>query len=502
MLLQKRVLLLLVTLTSLLIVTVAMTTADGGPDLARISEETGLVASLTAVSADCVFDGDYGVYLCPEAESDVLPVQDPVAHAQAVARLVDGGLLLIPDSTDDRVMAFDPMTGDLIDPDYIPADPDNLSTPIEAILSASGMSILVSDQIDDVVQEYDLDGNYIGVFAPAGGADTSILDNIRGIALRDNGNLLVSVASGSNSNAIAEFDTAGNYLGNFVANGDGGLNSPFDVAPRPTDWMVPGINSDAVHLYDLVGNYVSDLTAVNTFPEQAAEIPNTNVLVANFSGDSGVLEYLADGTFVGLYDVVTGNRGVYELPNGNILTTNGSGVYEIDRAGALVDTKISDVSARFITHIVMDEPPTAIELVAFDAAVNADGSVTLTWETAAEVANAGFHIYRSADATATLDSATRVSAEMIAANGSAGAGASYSFTDTPAAGVWYYFLADIATDGATGWHGPAQAVTQAPTSAALTAFDGGNSTLLTTVLLLFLILAAMGSTAVTIRRRN
>ena len=47
-----------------------------------------------------------------------------------------------------------------------------------------------------------------------------------------------------------------------------------------------------------------------------------------------------------------------------------------------------------------------------------------------------------------------------------------------------------------------KAVTQAPTSAALTAFDGGNSTLLTTVLLLFLILAAMGSTAVTIRRRN
>ena len=116
--------------------------------------------------------------------------------------------------------------------------------------------------------------------------------------------------------------------------------------------MVPGINSDAVHLYDLVGNYVSDLTAVNTFPEQAAEIPNTNVLVANFSGDSGVLEYLADGTFVGLYDVVTGNRGVYELPNGNILTTNGSGVYEIDRAGALVDTKISDVSARFITTLL------------------------------------------------------------------------------------------------------------------------------------------------------
>lgn len=502
MLLQKRALLLLVVLTSLLIVTVAMTTADEGPDLAQISEETGMIASLTAVSADCVFDGGYGVFLCAEANSAVLPVQDPVAHAQAVARLVDGGLLLIPDSTDDRVMAFDPVTGDLIDPDYIPADPDNLSTPIEAILSASGMTILVSDQIDDVVQEYDMDGNYIGIFAPAGGVDTSILDNIRGIALRDNGNLLVSVGSGSNSNAIAEFDTAGNYIGNFVANGAGGLNSPFDVAPRPTDWMVPGITSDAVHLYDLAGNYVSDLTAVDTFPEQVVEIPNSNVLVANFSGESGVLEYLADGTFVALYDVVTGNRGVYELPNGNILTTNGSGVYEIDRNGALVDTKITDVSGRFITHIGMEEPPTAIELVAFDAAVNADGSVTLAWETAAEVANAGFHIYRSADAAATVDSATRVSAEMIAASGSAGAGASYSYIDTPAAGVWYYFLADISTDGATGWHGPAQAVTQAPTSAALTAFDGGNSALPATLLLLLLIIVAMGSTAVAVQRRK
>jgi hypothetical protein len=35
------------------------------------------------------------------------------------------------------------------------------------------------------------------------------MQNIRGIALRPNGNLLVSVGAGANANSIAEFDTSG-----------------------------------------------------------------------------------------------------------------------------------------------------------------------------------------------------------------------------------------------------------------------------------------------------
>ncbi len=80
--------------------------------------------------------------------------RDLAAAARAQRMLLTTGLLLIPDSTTDRVMAFDPTTGNLVDADFIPADPDNLSTPKSAILSAGGNSILVSDQIDDVVQEY------------------------------------------------------------------------------------------------------------------------------------------------------------------------------------------------------------------------------------------------------------------------------------------------------------------------------------------------------------
>ncbi|MBU1188962.1 MAG: hypothetical protein KKC01_08025 [Gammaproteobacteria bacterium] len=299
-----------------------------------------------------------------------LPVPDLQARQQALGALPVTGLLLIPESTNDRVMAFDPVTGDLIDADFIPADPDNLSTPIHAILSADGASILVSDQLDDVVQQYDItDGSYIGVFAPAGGVDVGILDNVRGMALDpDNGNLLVSVGGGANDDAIAEFDTAGNPIGNRVANAAGGLDSPFDVLPVAGELQVAGITSDAIHTYQLNGTYIDDFAPVDTFPEQIAVSAPGGFLVANFSGtQEGVIEFDAAGNVIGVYNPATlgGYRGAYELPNGNILTTNGGGVHEIDRSGNLVETKIDGVSARFIELVVAGEdvvlpPPPAV----------------------------------------------------------------------------------------------------------------------------------------------
>lgn len=314
-----------------------------GPSSAELAEEAGFETA-------------------SPSQLDLTP--DAADRAQAIEMLNNGGVLLIPDSTNRRVMAFDPLTGNLVDANFIPADTVNLSTPINAILSAAGDTILVSDQIKDVVQEYDLDGNYLGVFAPAGGPNTAILDNIRGISLRPNGNLLVTVGSGANTNSVAEFDTAGNYLGNFIAAGAGGLASPFDVYGRAADWLVAGISGTTGLLrYDLNGSFLNVFAPFSSFPEQIDEAANGNVLVANFSPSSneGVLEYTSTGVFVGRYDPPTlgGYRGAYELPNGNILTTTGTGVHEISRAGALVQTKISGVSARFIEFVLPSLLPRA-----------------------------------------------------------------------------------------------------------------------------------------------
>lgn len=262
------------------------------------------------------------------------------------------GILLIPESSNDRVMAFDRATGDLINADYIPADPGNLGTPIAATpnLTKSG-NIFVSDQINDIVQEYTNTGTYVGVHAPAGGVDNSIIDNIRGVDFREGTiqNMLVTSAD----EGIAEFDTDGNFLSYFVPDGLGGLSSPFDITYFETrnTYLVGGINSEAIHEYDINGAYVGNFSAINSFPEQILELANGNALVANFTGtQEGIVEYNAAGAVIGVYDpaAVGGYRGIYELANGNLLTTNGGGVHEIDRAGNLVETKIAGVSARFI----------------------------------------------------------------------------------------------------------------------------------------------------------
>ena len=93
-----------------------------------------------------------------------------------------------------------------------------------------------------------------------------------------------------------------------------------------------------------------EIGCARTIQAKLSKTEGIKTAVVNFDKKEGIVEYDPTGTLVGIYDPVTlgGYRGVYQLPNGNILTTNGSGVHEIDRLGNLVETKISGVSARFI----------------------------------------------------------------------------------------------------------------------------------------------------------
>jgi hypothetical protein len=90
---------------------------------------------------------------------------------------------------------------------------------------------------------------------------------------------------------------------------------------------------------------------VDSMPESLAVASNGNILIANFSGtQEGIIEAQPDGTVVGVYfpAPVNGPRGVYELPSGNLLVTDGNGVHEITRANTFVDSKITGVSAHTI----------------------------------------------------------------------------------------------------------------------------------------------------------
>ena len=97
------------------------------------------------------------------------------------------------------------------------------------------------------------------------------------------------------------------------------------------------------------------------------------------------------------------------------------------------------------------ESPTAVSLVSFKAKVNGAGSVTLAWETASEVDNAGFNIYRSKMTDGTYK---KVNGKLIPAEGNGAYGASYSFEDTPGRGTFYYKLEDVDYNGTSAVHGP------------------------------------------------
>jgi len=303
-------------------------------------------------------------------------------------------LLLIPDWTNDNVLSFDPITGDLVNANYIPPNPGNLASPKHALLNINGF-ISVSDQITDLVQKFDTAGNYIGIYAPAGGVNNTILDNLRGHAYRPNGNLLVTVGSGANSNAVPEFDLGGNFLGNFIAIGAGGLNSPFCVLFRANDVLVTGSSSDAAHRYDLNGTYINNLISGVQFPQQIIQLSNGNLALAIFSTPSGLGIYDSLGTQLNFFTAVTGLRGVYQIPNGNFLVTNGSGLHEIDgTTGALIRTIYTSTNLQYIS--LVDYATIPVELTSFSANVVGLG-VELNWTTATEVNNQGFEIERSED---------------------------------------------------------------------------------------------------------
>ncbi|MFS8499202.1 MAG: S8 family serine peptidase [Micromonosporaceae bacterium] len=298
----------------------------------------------------------HGVLTWSLAEEDAGPSEERV-------QLLRDGVLLVPNSaTANRgVMAFDPHTGDLIDPEFIPHFPfdpsTTLYTPKHLLVKPDGSGFLMTDQVRWVITEYDLEGNFRKVFAPVSGErQPELMGNLRGMAWSPWGTLLVTVASGDNANSIVELDADGNFLGTFIEPGFGGLNSPWYLLFREQDLLVSASGSSGIHRYSHDGTQYLGRFADLNWPAQMVELDNGNILTVNWSGTggAGVREFDADGNLVGSY-VAAGSSyaGVWELGNGNILTTTSTGVYEIDRAGEVMNTKFDGGRARYVTPVRM-----------------------------------------------------------------------------------------------------------------------------------------------------
>lgn len=271
--------------------------------------------------------------------------------ASAQSRTTGDCFLMVPESTNDRVMLFDSFDGSLITDNFIDLAPQGAQTPINAV--QVGDQIWVSDQLSDSVYRYSMDGtSHLGTI-------TGGLDNIRGFEVV--GNTVYMTNSGTNNGApgdgIVTIDVPSASINGFFASGDNGDGDPFDVLAYFGDLLINDIAGEDIDRHNTGGAFLSEF--VNSdgvssldFPEQMSTTQFGNVLVAGFSSPAGIYEYDNTGALLNYYDVGTGVRGVFELENGNIMFTDGSGVHVLDPNTGLITTSIDGVSARFIECVV------------------------------------------------------------------------------------------------------------------------------------------------------
>ena len=145
--------------------------------------------------------------------------------------------------------------------------------------------------------------------------------------------------------------------------------------------------------------------------------------------------------------------------------------------------------------------PLAVTLASFDAQ-SQPNHVLVSWETVSETGNAGFNLYRADSATAPQSLLAFVPSQ---APGSA-QGHSYAWQDGDVVDgqTYWYWLEDIALNGATTLHGPVSVTFQTPTAVALTDMQASSSDTPTALPALLVLLAtcAVLMTAAAARRRS
>ena len=256
-------------------------------------------------------------------------------------------VLMMPDSTNNRLVTFDPFNGSLINSNVFGLA---AGTPVHAM--QVGNEIWVSEQLGDRVSRWSFSGSSLGAL-------TGTMDNLRG--MEQVGNTIYVCNDGTGNGAPGEslrmFDASGNSLGFFATPS----SSPFGILDHRGRLLVSSdAANDDVHSYSYAGSPLGTFhnsTSLN-FAEQMDIDVNGNVLVAGFSTNNVVRLDPGTGALVGQF-TASGARGVHQLGNGDIMWTNSSGVhiFNVSTGGS---SQVYSGGGRYIDVLTVPEPGTVV----------------------------------------------------------------------------------------------------------------------------------------------
>lgn len=276
----------------------------------------------------------------------------------ATAASATSQFVIMPDSTNNRLVMFSDHDGSLLNPNLFGLAG---GTPIHAM--QVGGEIWVSEQAGDRVGRWSFTGTAIGAL---GGGATGGLDNVRGMG-RVGNTVYVTNAGTANTApgaAVVMYNVDGTHLGNF---GTSGLApSPFGVLEHNGDLLISSSSAnDDIHRFTLGGSSLGTFhnsTSLN-FAEQMAVAPNGEILVAGFSSNNIVRLNPLTGDVVSTFSA-SGARGVFQLGNGNIMWTNGSGAHVYD-VGTASSTQVYTGGGRYLDHYDAVPEPASLAALGF-----------------------------------------------------------------------------------------------------------------------------------------
>ena len=287
--------------------------------------------------------------------------------------------------------------------------------PVEAVIDFEG--IPAGTIVDELYSGYGISGATI---------EGSVFVNAYNPDLGDVNAAMIFDATCPPGNVAADCSGGDSDLFN-IAFGNTLIISEDLITTNPDDADVPGavISFEYSNLGDGSGAFVESLE-VQDIEEDQGELEDAKITF--FEGGLG-------GTPVGEVDIPHTGNGLTAIVPVNVA---GVDAMEVDLAGSGTINNI-----RFLSE------PTLVDLLYFRVERPTGGEVILSWATAAEVDNLGFFIYRSS--TPKLDDAESIHFEPA---GGGTAGYTYTFTDNPGDGSWWYWLSDIDTHGLETFHLP------------------------------------------------